>query len=154
MTDEAHKELVELNRRFEQAVPHNRALGLEILAFERARVTYRLPYSERLVGNPETGVLHGGAISAAMDAACGSAVFQALPRPMTIATLDLRIDYVKLGTPRRDILLHAHCYKVTRSVAFVRAVAYHDSEDDPIATATGTFMLGTRVSLGRTEDAP
>lgn len=145
--DEDYKSLTEQNRRFENYVPHNRALGLEIVAFERARSSIRLPYSEQLVGNPETGVLHGGAISAAMDAACGSAVFQALPQPMMIATLDLRIDYVKLGTPRRDIRVDAHCYKVTRSVAFVRGVAYHDDPDDPIATATGTFMLGTRDSL-------
>ena len=66
---------------------------------------------------------------------------------MAIATLDLRIDYVKLGTPRRDVVIHTHCYKVTRNVAFVRGVAYHDDEDDPIASATGTFMLGTRTRL-------
>ncbi len=145
--DEALESLTDLNRQFEQFVPHNRALGLEILALERAHARIRLPYADKLVGNPETGVLHGGAISAAMDAACGTAVFQALPRRMAIATLDLRIDYVKLGTPHRDIVIHTHCYKVTRNVAFVRGVAYHDSEDDPIATATGTFMLGTRTQL-------
>jgi uncharacterized protein (TIGR00369 family) len=139
--------LSDLNRQFEQLVPHNRALGLVILSLERAHARIRLPYSEKLVGNPETGVLHGGAISAAMDAACGTAVFQALPRRMAIATLDLRIDYVKLGTPRRDVVIHTHCYKVTRNVAFVRGVAYHDDEDDPIASATGTFMLGTRTRL-------
>jgi uncharacterized protein (TIGR00369 family) len=145
--DDDYKALTNTNRQFEQVVPHNRALGLEVIAFDRGRAAIRLPYSEKLVGNPETGVLHGGAISAAMDAACGSAVFQALPQPMMIATLDLRIDYVKLGTPRRDIRIDAHCYKVTRSVAFVRGVAYHDDPDDPIATATGTFMLGTRDRL-------
>lgn len=145
--DEDPAALSDLNRQFEQAVPHNRALGLVILSLERARAKVRLPYSEHLVGNPETGVLHGGAISAAMDAACGTAVFQALPRRMAIATLDLRIDYVKLGTPRRDVVIHTHCYKVTHNVAFVRGVAYHDDEDDPIATATGTFMLGTRTRL-------
>jgi uncharacterized protein (TIGR00369 family) len=153
MEDEDFHDLTDLNRQFEQAVPHNRALGLQVLALERARATVRLPYAEKLIGNPETGVLHGGAISAAMDATCGTAVFQALPHRMLIATLDLRIDYVKLGTPPRDIVIHAHCYKVTRNVAFVRGVAYHDSEDDPIATATGTFMLGTRGRLdaARTE---
>lgn len=140
-------ELSDLNRRFEQAVPHNRALGLVVLELGPSRARIRLPYADKLIGNPETGVLHGGAISAAMDAACGTAVFQALARPMAIATLDLRIDYVKLGTPGRDIVIHTHCYKVTRSVAFVRGVAYHDVEDDPIATATGTFMLGTRTRL-------
>lgn len=141
------RDVSEFNRMFEQAVPHNRALGLEVVAVEPSHARIRLPYAERLIGNPETGVLHGGAISAAMDASCGTAVFQAMTARTTIATLDLRIDYVKLGTPRRDIEIHAHCYKVTRNVAFVRAVAYHDSEDDPIATATGTFMIGTRERL-------
>ncbi len=146
MTDDESQlaRVTELNRRFTQVVPHNQALGLELLALESARATFRLPYDLRLVGNPETGVLHGGAISAAMDAACGAAVFQALPRPMVIATLDLRIDYHKPATAGRDVLLRGHCYKVTRSVAFVRGVAFHSDESDPIASGTGSFMLGTR----------
>ena len=146
--------LSDLNRRFEQTVPHNRALGLRLLALDDARATFLLPYDLRLVGNPETGVLHGGAITAAMDAACGTAVFQALRKPMIIATLDLRIDYHKPATPGRDVTLHCHCYKVTRSVAFVRGVAYHDDEADPIASGTGSFMLGTRAKLKPPEAAP
>ncbi|HEY0134451.1 MAG TPA: PaaI family thioesterase [Nannocystis sp.] len=148
------EQLSDLNRRFEQIVPHNRALGLRVLALDDARVTFLLPYDLRLVGNPETGVLHGGAISAAMDAACGMAVFQALPRPMIIATLDLRIDYHKPATPHRDVTIRCHCYKVTRSVAFVRGVAYHDDEADPIASGTGSFMLGTRARLKAPGAAP
>ena len=137
------RELSAMNLRFERMVPHNRALNLEVLALEHARATFRLPYDVKLIGNPETGVLHGGAITAAMDAACGTAVFQALPRPMVIATLDLRIDYLKPATPPRDVTIRAHCYKVTRSVAFVRGLAFHDDEADPIASGTGSFMLGT-----------
>jgi uncharacterized protein (TIGR00369 family) len=140
---ERQRELSEINRRFEQMVPHNRALNLEVLAVEHARATFRLPYDVKLIGNPETGVMHGGAITAAMDAACGAAVFQALPRPMGIATLDLRIDYLKPATPPRDVTIRAHCYKVTRNIAFVRGVAFHDDESDPIASGTGSFMLGT-----------
>jgi uncharacterized protein (TIGR00369 family) len=142
--------LRELGQRFMRAVPHNNALGLELRAVAEGRAEIFLPYDARLVGNPETGVLHGGAISALMDATCGAAVFQALRRPMAIATLDLRIDYLKPATPGRGVLARAHCYKVTRHVAFVRGVAYHDSEDDPIATSAGTFMLGTRTQ-SRTE---
>ena len=136
--------LRELGQRFMRAVPHNNALGLELRAVGEGRAEIFLPYDARLVGNPETGVLHGGAISALIDATCGAAVFQALRKPMAIATLDLRIDYLKPATPPRGVLARAHCYKVTRHVAFVRGVAYHDSEDDPIATSAGTFMLGTR----------
>ena len=81
-----------------------------------------------------------------MDATCGSAVFQALPKPMTIATLDLRIDYVKLGTPRRDILLHAHCYKVTRSVAFARFVVAVSTE--ACALRSDAYAAAMSVCLG------
>lgn len=141
---ELAQRLREMNLRFEQLVPHNRALGLKLISATDARSEFLLPYAAHLIGNPETGVLHGGAISAAMDAACGTAVFQALPRPMPIATLDLRIDYLKPATAGRDVKISAHCYKVTRSVAFVRGVAYHDDEADPIASCAGSFMLGTR----------
>lgn len=149
---EMQRRLLEMNVRFEQIVPHNRALGLRVLSMTEGRATFVLPYAAHLVGNPETGVLHGGAVSAAMDAACGTAVFQALSRPMPIATLDLRIDYLKPATAGRDVTIMAHCYKVTRSVAFVRGVAYLDDEGDPIASCAGSFMLGTR-SGPRTPEA-
>ncbi len=58
-----------------------------------------------------------------------------------IATLDLRIDYMKPATPGKDLLARAECYKLTRNVAFVRGVAYHDDPSDPIATSVATFML-------------
>jgi uncharacterized protein (TIGR00369 family) len=128
---------------FMNLVPHNRALGIEVVSLEPAYATMRLPYAAHLVGNPETGVIHGGAISSLMDACCGAAVFMALVEPVPIATLDLRIDYLRPATPPNPVLAKAHCYRVARSVAFVRCVAFHDDEDDAIASASGTFMLAT-----------
>ena len=133
------------NRAFAANVPHNRALGIEILDLERGVARFRLPYGDRLVGNPETGVLHGGAITALLDACSGAAVFCGLPRLQPIATLDLRIDYLRPAAAGRDVLARATCYRITRNVAFTRAIAYLDDEDDPLATAAGTFMLGTKV---------
>lgn len=155
MADDAAERLAqftEINRRFEQMVPHNRALGLVLTSITESRAEMRLPYSAHLIGDPDTRVLHGGAISALMDAACGTAVFMALARPMVIATLDLRTDYLKPAAPDRDVVCRAHCYKVTRNVAFVRAIAFHDDEADPIATSAGSFMLGTRATARKTAD--
>ncbi|MBI4954215.1 MAG: PaaI family thioesterase [Myxococcales bacterium] len=134
-----------LNRGFAEMVPHNRALGMELVSLDDADAVMRLPYAPHLVGNPDTGVLHGGAVSSLMDACCGAAVFMALAEPVPIATLDLRIDYLKPAAPGQDVIAHACCYKVTRNVAFVRSVAFHDSEADPIASAVGAFMLATRL---------
>src|SRR5215467_7136780 len=111
-----------------------------------------LPYRPIFVGDTETGVLHGGVVTAMLDESCGMAVQLALDGTRAIATLDLRIDYQKPSTPGLDIKAHAICYRVTRSIAFVRATAYQESEDNPVATATACFMLGanrTNMFVGR-----
>lgn len=120
-------------------VPHNKALNLEIERLTRGEVWMKLPWAEHLVGNPMNGALHGGAISSAMDAAGGMAVMAKLGKPSSIATLDLRIDYMKAALRGEDVKIHASCYKVTRHVCFVRATAYTTSESDPVATVAATF---------------
>ena len=117
---------------------------IKVREFRRSEVTFELPYDPKLVGNPDTGVLHGGAITALLDACSGAAVFAALTEWKPIATLDLRIDYLRAGEPGQAIVCKASCYKLTRNVAFTRAVAYHEDETDPIATSMGTFMVGTK----------
>jgi uncharacterized protein (TIGR00369 family) len=114
-----------------------------------------LPYRPVFVGDTATGVLHGGVVTAMLDESCGMAVQLALDGTRAIATLDLRIDYQKPATPGLDIRAHAVCYRTTRSIAFVRATAYQDSEDDPVATATACFMVGanrTNMLKGRSRE--
>jgi uncharacterized protein (TIGR00369 family) len=128
-----------------QFVPHNQALGLRFVSVVDGRVTLALPYSEKLVGNPATGVLHGGAITAMLDGACGLAVLARLDEPLPIATLDLRIDYLRPATPHKAVHARAECFRVTKQVAFVRCQAFHEgAEDDAVAVANGTFMVFRR----------
>src|SRR3546814_10242130 len=82
-----------------QHVPHARALGLTITDAKPGQAWLSVPYDEKFIGNVETGVIHGGVITAMLDNACGTAVQLALPERMSIATLDLRIDYMKPATP-------------------------------------------------------
>jgi uncharacterized protein (TIGR00369 family) len=150
--DEDHdrvERLARINRTFADAVPHNRALGMQIDELSAGLARLSLPWREDLVGNPGTGVLHGGVITSLMDACCGAAVFMSLRKPMPIATLDLRIDYLRPASPHETVLARAECFKVTRNVAFVRGVAYHDDESRLIASAAGSFMLGTNPGGAR-----
>jgi uncharacterized protein (TIGR00369 family) len=134
---------------FVQHVPHNRALGLRFLSCEAGgEVVVELPYRPEFVGNPDTGVLHGGAITALLDATCGAAVFVKMPVFAPIATLDLRIDYLKPARAGTAVRAKAFCYKTTRNVAFARAIAYGDDEADPIASAAATFMLFSKGRSG------
>ena len=138
-------------RGFTEGVPHNKALGMRVVelvrtdvAGERGRAVFELPYDAKLVGNPDTGVLHGGAITALLDGCSGAAVFAALVDWVPIATIDLRIDYLRAAEAHRTVTARAICYKLTRHVAFTRAIAFHDDDRDPIASSAGTFMLQTK----------
>jgi uncharacterized protein (TIGR00369 family) len=141
------------SQRFLDRIPHMGALGVQLVDFAPGRVTVRLPYRPEIVGNPDTGVIAGGAISALLDNACGSAVVAKVARPNAFATLDLRIDYMKPATPGRDVLAFAECYKVTRLIAFVRGYAYQDTPAEPIANAAATFMFTGRGTLPQADGA-
>ena len=134
---------------FSDTIPHSKALGLKIIAVRRGFGSMQLDWREELVGNPETGVLAGGPLTALMDSCCGMSVATMLTEPKPFATLDLRIDYVRPATPGKAVIAEAECYRVTHSVAFTRAFAHHGNAKDPIAAAAGTFMLGTKGEVTR-----
>lgn len=131
----------ELIQQMVSAIPQLGALGVKLVSFDIGEATLALPYDEQLIGFPETGVIAGGAIYSLMDSVAGMAVFSMLKAYKPIATLDLRIDYMKPATPNETVYGWAECYKLTRSIAFVRGVAYHHDKSDPVANVSGTFML-------------
>ena len=128
-------------RQFIEAIPHSRALGMRLTGIEDGVAIIQMPYDVQLVGDPETGVIHGGAVSALMDTCCGAAVMSHPDNPGGTATIDLRIDYMRGAKPGEAITARAECYHVTRTVAFVRATATDSDADNPVAAATGAFTV-------------
>ena len=127
--------------------PQAAALNFRLVSVDPSGAAMAVPWREDLVGDPDTGVMAGGVITTLLDHVCGLSVSCAVIAAdggfmeFGMATLDLRIDYMRPAEPRRDIIARAHCYKVTRSIAFVRAVAYEDDPEDPIAAVQAAFAL-------------
>lgn len=138
MTDQT-----KMARQFIQAIPHAKALGMDLTEIGGGKATIEMPYAAHIVGDPKTGVIHGGAVSAVMDTCCGAAVMSHPAFPTGTATIDLRIDYMRAATPGQTIVARATCYHVGRSVAFVRATATDDDTGNPVATASGSFTVET-----------
>ncbi len=132
---------LKIARQFIEALPFAHELGMTVEQIGDGVAVLTLPYDERLIGDPKTGVIHGGAVSALMDTCCGASVISHPESPAVTATIDLRIDYMRAATPGQRIRARAECYHVTRSVAFVRAVATDEDEDRPVATASGAFTV-------------
>lgn len=129
-------------------LPHTRILDMQHMHSELGRATMMLPWQDRLVGNRNTGVLHGGVVTSLIDNTSGLAVFSLLEEHEHIATLDLRIDYLKPATPQLAVYCQAECYKLGSQIAFTRATAYQENSDQPVAYSVGTFM---RVSAANAQ---
>lgn len=128
-------------RQFIEAIPHARALGLKLTGIGDGMAVISMPYDKKLIGDPTSGVIHGGAVSAVMDTCCGAAVMSHPNAPGGTATIDLRIDYMRPATPGQTIVTTATCFHITRNVAFVRATAVDDDTGNAVATAAGSFTV-------------
>jgi uncharacterized protein (TIGR00369 family) len=137
----AEKTKLEISQQFIDALPHGKELGMKILSIGEGDAVMSVPYHPRLVGDPTTGVLHGGVVTTLLDSCCGAAVMCHPIGALGTATMDLRIDYMRPARPGEPVTAHATCFRATRNVAFVRAVAYDETEEDPVATASGSFSL-------------
>src|SRR5260370_35362208 len=102
---------------FSDTIPHNKALGLRVLAVARGLASMQLDWRPELVGNPETGVVAGGPLTAMLDGCCGMAVATMLKNPMPFATLDLRIAYARPPRPGQPGIAEAEGFRITPSVA-------------------------------------
>jgi len=113
-------------------------------------VELALPYADALIGDPDSKVLASGPIIALMDMATSVAVWMKRDKFAPQATLDLRVDYLRPAVPGRTVIGRGECLKITRSIAFVRGIAYDDTPDDPLAHVAGTFMLMDAQAMGGT----
>ena len=134
-------DITKIARQFIEAIPYARALGMRLDEIGQGSAEISMPYDERLIGDPISGVISGGAVSALMDTCGGAAVMSHPAGSLATATIDLRIDYMRAATPGQRIRAKADCFHVTRSVAFVRAQAFDDDETLPVATAAGAFTF-------------
>jgi uncharacterized protein (TIGR00369 family) len=129
---------------------HGAALGFELTRVGRGEVEMSFPYKEEVVGNPVTGVVHGGVIVSLLDTCCGCAAISVLKRPSVTPTMDLRLDYMHPAEPGQPIYVSAKVYRDTSNVIFCRGSAWQDDPENPIAHCVATFMRvdTPSISLG------
>lgn len=124
--------------------PHARKLNLKLVSADERSVALKLPYSKDIIGDSVNNYIHGGAVTTAIDTACGAAIFQLQNNLRALATLDLRVDHIRPAAPGADVNIFAECYHLTHTIAFVRATAFTDDIDTPTATAVGSFIRSNK----------
>ena len=138
---------------FEQRIPFNALLGLKIEDIGGERVHGRIDMRPELGGHFVHNRIHGGVISACLDAMGGLAVmaaigarhldeppFQRLHRFGKLGTIDLRIDYLRPGRGQR-FTATATPLRAGNKVAVIR-MELHNDEGVLVAVGTGTYLCG------------
>ena len=126
--------------KFTAQIGHGGWLGVRYRSHGPDWVEMTLPWREDLVGVAETGVLASGPIISLMDNATSMAVWTLAGRFVPHATLDLRVDYMRAARPGQTVIGRGECYKLTRTIAFIRGTAHDGDPEDPVAHVIGTFM--------------
>ncbi|MBD3729159.1 MAG: PaaI family thioesterase [Sphingomonadales bacterium] len=99
-----------------------------------------LPWREDLVGDPASGTFASGPIVSMMDTACSLGAWRKIGHFHPQVTLDLRVDYMRPSHRGATLVGRGECYRLTRSVAFVRGIAHDGDPADPVAHVAGSFM--------------
>lgn len=120
---------------------HGAVLGIDYRAHGTDWVELALPYAATLVGDIDSGVIASGPILTLLDQATSAAVWLRRGAFLPHATLDLRIDHLRAATPGITVIGRGECYRLTRSMAFVRGSAHDGDPNDPLAHVVGTFMV-------------
>lgn len=134
---------VALARFFCERVPHSRDLAMAILPTEGPQARMRLQPQPHLLDDTGVSVCSSVLFSLA-DSAAGLAVFAATRTLTPIATLDLRMNYLRPAPADHTLVVDAKCEAVTDDVAFVRCLVHTEGSPEPVATGDATFMRGTR----------
>ncbi len=119
-------------------LPHCQALGLVYEGIEGEAVVLSLPWQACFVG--ADGALHGGPMATLVDVACAIAVTAQLPQFEALATLDMRLDFLRPARPELPVVAKAICATVTGQVAYVTAECHQAGDVEPIMRCTAAFM--------------
>lgn len=138
---------------YENRLPFNRLLGLTVDRLDFGEAGFRFEMREDLIGNVVHGMLHGGVISAVLDATGGmTATVSALEqmeglgidemaqRVTRISTIDLRVDYLRPGKGS-VFFSRGTVMRTGRTVAVIR-MALRNQDDLLIAAGTGAYIVG------------
>ena len=144
--------ITELKAIFEEKIPFNQLLGLQITSLQAERVTARIAMRPALVGHYAYNRLHGGVISAGLDAMGGLAVMaaigarhmdepplQRLHRFAKLGTIDLRVDYLRPAISEH-FELRADVLRLGSRVASTR-MEFLGADGKLFATAAAAYIV-------------
>lgn len=139
-----HSNAVATAWQFTEQVPHGRELGMQVVSVEQGQVCMRLTPQSWMFSQEDTKEICTSVLYSLADSAGGLAVFAGALELMPIATLDLRMDYLRPAIGDRALSAVATCRHLSDDVAFIHCDILSEGNRELLATANATFMRNTQ----------
>jgi acyl-coenzyme A thioesterase PaaI-like protein len=137
---------------FSQNHPLFARFQLAPIAVDEHQVSIRAMLDDAFMFRPNSSEIFGGAMTIILDTVFGFAVIAHLQSLQPIATINLKAEYTAKANAGTTIECHAKCYAIRGPIAFVRGDILCVDTGKILATATGTFMIGTKgPNFGQSE---
>ncbi|ERJ17445.1 Thioesterase superfamily protein [Salinisphaera shabanensis E1L3A] len=117
---------------------------MQVIGVEGEQVCMRLSPQSWMRADDDVQDICTSVLYSLADSASGLAVFAAVRELKPIATLDLRMDYLRSTAGHPALLATAYCHHLSEEVAFVRCEIHAEGEQQPVAVSNATFMRGTQ----------
>jgi len=121
------------------AIPYHDYLGIQLREEEGELVTV-LPQNDKLIGNPMLPAIHGGVVGAFLET---TSILHLLWTGQTLhvpKTITITVDYMRSAAPV-ETFARGTITKLGSRVANVRAHAWQDDPERPVAAANANFLI-------------
>ncbi|WP_045211300.1 PaaI family thioesterase [Desulfonatronovibrio magnus] len=130
----------------EEQIPFNKHLGIKVVAAENGFARLLLPFKPEFVGDPRRPALHGGILSTLIDTCGGTALWTRCRVNDAIATIDMRVDYLR-PAPEADLIAESNVRLMGNRVGNVHTrVFIEEKPDQSIAEGRAVYNIRRKTS--------
>lgn len=129
---------------FSSAHPLFAVFNFEFVEMSADLLSIKFNPQKEFVARKETGQLHSGYSTLILDSVMGGAVMGSLDQIQPIATINLTTQHSHRAVIDDAVICTAQVERIEDEIAVVTGQVIAVKSQDVLATAVGSFMIGTR----------
>lgn len=124
----------------EEWIAFNKFLGMKVEEIREGYARIRVPFRAELIGDPVRPAIHGGVLSALIDACGGVACFTMVDPSDRLSTVDMRVDYLRPAAAV-DLVCVSEVVRMGNRVGAVKSVVRGVDKPDEFAAGMAVYNI-------------
>lgn len=132
---------------FNELIPFNKYIGLELVELKEGFARATIRFKSELMGDARIKAIHGGVISASMDAVGGIAGISTLTSfEDKIVTVDMRVDYIRSARDT-DLIIEARIVRSGNKIITTNMQVFASTDHALVAEGRGVYHVSRKKTV-------